>query len=226
MKKALLFGLGLVVIAGAVLGGSLVRSVVRLETDAPPAPTLLEVSRLALAVGGPRGRGAAQRFSVRIVCPAEILEDESPTVELRFELAGNPDGEAPEPSPMTAEVELSSATFKIVPSPRISRSGTPPFVYTWVVTPQSLGRHALLVDIAQLLDRDSIDVLEDVVTLNGKALATANATSLALPVRVLTEWGISGRTFNLLRAAVGLLGFILTYPLWIQWVRRLLGWKE
>ena len=224
MRTSLLLSSGLVLLVGAVVAGPVIHRRVRFSTDPAAGPAQVEWFRRALELGGPRGRSTERRIDLKVTYPEEIRENEAPSVELRYDeergLTGEPPGE------ITAAVALSSPAFQITPGEPIRRSGVPPFTFAWVVQPKAEGRYALLLDLGDLLQRDSLEVLDDKVTLNGQAVHLEDARSLVLHVRVFTVWGISRTTFEALRAGGGILGFILTYPLWIQWVRRRLGWKE
>jgi hypothetical protein len=224
LKTALLLAAGSLLLVLAVAAHAVIGRFVRLETDPRVAPGLLELSRVALDVGGPRGGGRERRISVRVAYPEELRENEATSVELRYDEEGAP-GEPP--APIAAAAELSSPAFEISPAQRIERRGVPPLTFTWVVKPESEGRYALLLDLDALpLEGDAVEVVGERVTLNGREVTMPEGDALLLRTRVFTVWGITGKTFGALRAGVGFLGFVLMYPLWTPWLQRTLGWTQ
>lgn len=217
LKTALLLAAGSLLLVLAVAAHAVIGRFVRLETDPRVAPGLLELSRVALDVGGQRSGGRERRISVQVAYPEELRENEATSVELRYDEERAP-GELP--SPITAAAELSSPAFEISPAQRIERKGVPPLTFTWVIKPEAEGRYALLLDLDALRQRNAVEVVGERVTLNGRQVTMPEGDALLLQTRVFTVWGITGKTFGALRGGVGFLGFVLMYPLWIPWLQR------
>lgn len=100
-----------------------------------------------------------------------------------------------------------------------SESITP---HPWVITPKSEGEFFIMLDFSSTIE-DSVFPVELVATINNEPAALENGAILTLPIRVTTIFGISQRTFELIRYAFIILGFVLTLPFLKGTFQRIVG---
>ena len=84
--------------------------------------------------------------------------------------------------------------------------------HPWVITPKSEGQFFIMLDFSSTIE-DSVFPVELDATINNEPAALENGAMLTLPIKVTTIFGISQRTFELIRYAFIILGFVLTLPL-------------
>ncbi len=125
---------------------------------------------------------------------------------------------------------LSGPNFKVKPSEfqevPLSQEGKTKL--SWLLQPEKIGQHVALLDISQLVRQSGggmMGVFFDASRLEGpnlnRRLNTPSDAVIELPIRVVTMWGISNRSFQLLRAFVALAAFVLATPLAYNLLRHL-----
>ena len=128
------------------------------------------------------------------------------------------------PLPENATITLSSPAFAIEPSETqtLRDDETGSAECKWLIAPESEGRHRLLLDISKLLwNASEGSRLTNSLSLNDEEIAVG-AGQLQLMVNVFTIWGIRRTTFNIIRAGIGVFGFLLTLPLIRDIIARLI----
>lgn len=222
-------GLGLVLVLVSVTAVLSAREGLRFVGDArAPDHRLDVVGTVADEVRNGTTEETVYRISVRH--PSEMRINESRTVELTFDAALR-DGDREIPlGRLGAEVEatasLSATSFEIAPGSTIERRRIPPLALRWTIAPTTEGAHELILDASDLLGPDVPRPDRRTVLVNGREATGFDAELIPLRVRVFTPWGISRNLFHGLQGALGLVGFILMYPLWIEGMRRAMGWHE
>ena len=116
------------------------------------------------------------------------------------------------------EARIDSAGLEISPKANVTMAAGGRAL--WTILGTSLGRQTLTLSFQQ-----GDMLLEASSAVPSGARADGSSLQLAR-VEVLHESGLSHRTFLVCRGAILMLAGLLTYPLWIQWVQRRLGWKE
>lgn len=123
-------------------------------------------------------------------------------------------------------VELHSSGFKISPSTKIQKTSMTelPTLFVWTIKPESEGDHTLVLDISQLIRRTTKDTLslENRLIVNEQEKKLDDYGILSFPVTVFTFWGISRKVYAVIRNIFLLMGFILMYPILLEWLKRCL----
>lgn len=122
------------------------------------------------------------------------------------------------------EIHLNSSGFEISPSTRqtISKSNNLPAELRWTITPKSEGEHLLLLKLPEAHELAPDYLISKLCyTLNGISQAVGDTSFYELPLTVGTAWGVSKTVEDSVRAFLALIGFILLYPLFLDfWKRR------
>ena len=166
-----------------------------------------------------------KKYIVQISYPIEMRENETTSVDISLDVSMSMN-DSPLLSlsqvnlPYEGSATLESAGFDIAPEGDVEKYGVPPLLFAWTIRPKSEGKHILLMNIAGLHEGGSVKVLDQSLTINGSRSPQENVDLLKLPVTVLTVWGISRITFELGSGIVALIGFLLTYPLLVDLLRR------
>ena len=129
-----------------------------------------------------------------------------------------------QPSTKSFSIELSSSAFKIAPQDKLKKEeGTVfPAQFLWTITPQQSGEHLLRIDLTEVLSTEYVGdpAYVQLFTVNGTPMDVTKWRTLTLPVTVHTYLGISKAAFSWIMYLGGLIGFVLMYPLFIDWVRN------
>ena len=135
---------------------------------------------------------------------------------------------------------LNGAAFTIDPKdPRSIKASTGlPLDVKWTVLPKLTGCHSLLLDVSRIKPSDETfhpTVLSksfvngnEVIPIsvenpNTGAFTVTPVNILELPVEVVTKWGISQRSADVITAVLIFIGFILNLPFFIKmmsWYRK------
>jgi hypothetical protein len=147
---------------------------------------------------------------IKLIYPEKIPQNESHIIQLivTTEVMGVA---APIKIDSAIGIRLLSSGFKIDPSAFIlKRKGQYDSLdFSWTIFAEKTGVQELLLDISELrLRQDDSAIL----VANGGAVKYSTADFYPVKIEILTLWGISQKTFNMIKYIVGLLGFILCLP--------------
>ena len=135
---------------------------------------------------------------------------------------------------------LNGAAFTIDPTDPLSFQASTglPLVVKWTVLPKRTGSHSLLLDVSRIKPSDETfhptvlsksfvngnEVIpKSVENPDTGAFTVTPVNILRLPVEVVTKWGISQRSADMITAGLTFFGFILSLPYisaMIPWVRK------
>lgn len=121
------------------------------------------------------------------------------------------------------EVKLVSSGFDIQ-GLSTAKEGAPfPLCFTWTISPKKEGKHELLLDLSEFVrDARSDSGLigaTDVRVRDGK-VDLKDGEVLPLQVLVTGQFGVPGWLVSAGASIPGFFGFILTYPLFVDWLKR------
>ena len=125
-------------------------------------------------------------------------------------------------APSNIEVKLVSSAFE-VQGLSIQKEGTPfPLYFTWTITPKKEGTHELLIDLSEIVRDSRLDS-----SINGKTdvrfgnIAGNLNEGVVLPLKIkVTQFGLPGWIINAGASLPAFLGFVLTYPLFVEWLNK------
>lgn len=180
------------------------------------------------------GPAAIRSSVVTVEYPETMLENETVPVRATYAVEYVPSEElktmrkifpedwgAAESADAIVRISLDSAGFEV--QPEGTRSLSPdtklPAVLDWTVSPKQEGRHFLRLAIEQ----ETLAVAaerERSVRLNGRPLTWDKPGSILMPVEVKSFWGSTRRTNNVIAGLVGFVGFVLTWPVLVAWLKR------
>lgn len=177
--------------------------------------------------------------NIAIAFPAEMTTDETRSVSLKVErfvvgldiAAGSASDEVKFEKKMTpvkalgrdVEVKLVSSGFDIQ-GLSTAKEGTPfPLRFTWTLTPKKEGRHELLIDLSEFVrdsrvDSDLIGATD--VRLRGAKIDLQDGTALPVVIQVAGPFGVPSWIVTAGASIPGFIGFLLTYPLFVDWLKR------
>lgn len=126
---------------------------------------------------------------------------------------------------------LSSSGFKVSPEDAIKRNKgqSLPAIFKWTITPEKEGYHPLVLDVSELLLYTSPKARDELTTqfvLNGAVTPLRDEGIVDLPVQVDTRWGIPQTWVTIASAVVGFAGFLIGYPVFVEWLKRWLGFDQ
>lgn len=154
------------------------------------------------------------RFTVGLDLPTEGSSD-----EVKFEKKLEPVKTLED----DAEVNLVSSGFDI-DGLSTAKEGTPyPLTFMWTISPKKEGKHELLLDLSEFVrdsrtDGQPIGTTE--VRLRDDKIELRDGTTLPLQVSVRGQFGLPSWAVTTGASLPGFLGFILTYPLFLEWLKR------
>ncbi len=197
---------------------------------------------------------SSTEVTINVSSPKEIPLNKSPNVELTFDensitfipnspLLDFPQSGVYETDIITTEgiyrkykgnypgggATLTSKTFDISPHNRREKPiGVDiPTKLRWTITPKKEGHHKLELDISELVSKETEDwSVSKTVRLNGIELEDTILDEIVIPVTVYTIWGISERMFGVIKALIGLIAFIFTYPIFVLILKRRFGMQN
>jgi len=177
--------------------------------------------------------------NVTISFPAEMSADETRRVSVKVERftvgldlpSGGSSGEVrfeKKLEPVKAvgrdvEVKLVSSGFE-VQGLSTAKEGAPfPLSFTWTISPKKEGKHELLLDLSEFVrdarsDSSLIGTTE--VRVRDDKIDLKNGAVLPLQVVVTGQFGVPGWLVSAGASIPGFFGFILTYPLFVEWLKR------
>lgn len=105
--------------------------------------------------------------------------------------------------------KLYSSAFDVAPLEQIKKTQLPNVLstITWIITPKNEGKHLLMLSLSYSEENNF----------------GFRDKTFKLVVRVLTIWGVSGLTYYILRGVLIFIGFVIVYPLFVDWVRKLIS---
>ncbi len=189
---------------------------------------------------GTRGNVIEERDEVHsrfsLTYPREIRENQTSVVSLRIEafvdrVVTDPISKQESARSRISDtleldeygaLRLTSSGFDIAPDQEISKPpGTRlPTEYAWTISPRREGEHNLLLDLSGFIGPlQENQQLESVLTVNERSVVFGDTQVLRLDVIVKTPWGVDGTTLTLIRAFFALLGFVLVYPVVVEWIK-------
>ena len=122
------------------------------------------------------------------------------------------------------KLELTSSGFSIEPKGEVSKQEeTPlPTKQVWTVTPTAEGSRSLLLRVEE---KEGGNWPTYEALINGASTQPDAGGFYVLPVSVTTFWGVSRLWASLIGFALTLIGAVLSYPIVVSILRRLLGLK-
>lgn len=121
------------------------------------------------------------------------------------------------------EVKLVSSAFDIQ-GLSAAKEGTPyPLVFTWTISPKKEGKHEILLDLSEFVRdarADSKVIGTTEVHLGHDGIDLKDGTALPLQVNVSGQFGVPGWIVTAGASLPGFFGFVLTYPLFVDWLKR------
>jgi hypothetical protein len=185
-----------------------------------------------------------QHFELRF--PLEMLENETRTFSLEYDQytivtsipdSSDPVGISPDTSILReqlfkpAKATLTSSGFDVSPNEPIEiQEGTNlPARFLWTIRPKSEGpRHDLLLDISNLLivPDERTTQLDNELEINGRQIQLDNYEIIPVAITVHTIWGVSRKTYEIVKYSIALLSFILMYPLVHEFLGNNLPWTR
>lgn len=121
-------------------------------------------------------------------------------------------------------VPLQSSALTIAPEAAIAPEDAGlPYVFRWTVSPKEVGEnHHALLDLADLISPSTEGGIFGTteISLAGQQTELKGGTQLVLPFKVVDDRTVGDRVLQMLAGAPALLGFILTYPLVVDWLKK------
>lgn len=123
------------------------------------------------------------------------------------------------------KLALRSAGIDIEPRDQVSISQRKklPQNVIWTISPKKTGVHTLILDIDKDLTTEQSAVLDATSKIISDYEADRtfynNSNSLVIDIEVLTKWGVSQLTEDITRGILALIGIIIAFPLFSDWVR-------
>jgi len=192
----------------------------------------IAISHMVSSITAARDNTALGSMSIKIDLSyhREMKEDETREIKIEYDATisrTDTNGRIDtirQPSTTSFSIKLSSSAFTIAPEKKITKKeGTDfPTQFLWTITPQQSGSHLLIIDLTEVL---SIEYMEnpaffELFTINGNSEDLIKSRTQTLPVKVYTPLGISKAASSWIMYLGGLIGFVLMYPLFIDWVKN------
>lgn len=119
--------------------------------------------------------------------------------------------------------QLISSAFDIQGISKIKK-GTPyPLHFDWTVSPKIEGRHDLLLDLSEITHNareDSAGGGATDVQIGDRKVELKDGVGLPLQIEVTGLFGLPKTIANAVISLPALLGFILNYPIFLDWLRK------
>lgn len=181
-----------------------------------------------------------ERMSLSVQYPKEIRENESPVIKLILSQHQQTKELTIEEAPygflepkiyqnvpaLNSDVsaKLVSAGFAIQPSETIikSKGSRLPVEFVWSIKPSTEGKHKVFFELSDTLKATAFDTRYSYSVNGGEVMFPPSGTIL-LSIVVTTVWGVSGVTVLLVKGAIGLLAFILMYPVLVGYLKSRLS---
>jgi hypothetical protein len=121
------------------------------------------------------------------------------------------------------QINLLSSGFEIQGLSDAKKGAHYPLVFTWTISPKKEGNHEMLLDLSNIV-RDARNDSEliglTVVRMNSNIASLKDGMVLPLTINVTGPLGVPNWIVSAGASIPGLLGFVLTYPLFVDWLRR------
>ena len=97
-----------------------------------------------------------------------------------------------------------------------------PHTFRWTITPRRVGQHLVMLDLQDIIDSSTGSPLFGTteVAIAGKIASLERGVQLPLAIMVFDEEKQFAWLWNTLNVIPALIGFVLTYPLFVEWLRR------
>jgi hypothetical protein len=177
-------------------------------------------------------------IDLKLIYPQDMQENQTSAVTLQYDvITARTDPvtfKVSEESwgklPLTIGASLNSSAFDIEPSEFLKKEpGHPlPVSFVWSISPQKEGDHILLLDISFLtsswqplaaVQRKLEPTPKIAFFLNEEEVSMTEFGVIQLPVKVHTILGVSNTTVDSIRAAIGLVAFVLLYTIFVDWMK-------
>ena len=224
--------LGTTLLAGALFGHLFLR----------PASDSVSIDKLELEVDkftrvmtgiGMQFAQKKERFFLSVNYPREIRENETPIVKLALSQQATKwtrmalkteSAEFQNVPALNNEVSarLVSAGFTIQPDSPIAKpkGSRLPVEFLWSIKPSGEGKHDIFLDLSSIPGTVDYGNATNVqYSVNGQEKQFPQSGMIPLAIVVKTVWGVSAVTVLLAKGAIGLLGFILMYPVLIGYLK-------
>lgn len=119
------------------------------------------------------------------------------------------------------EVKLLSSGFDVQGLSTVKEGAPFPLSFTWTISPKKEGKHELLLDLSEFVRdarTDSYGTTE--VRVRGDKVDLKDGTVLPLRVTVTGKFGVPSWLVSAGASLPGFFGFVLTYPLFVDWLKR------
>jgi hypothetical protein len=243
-RQRLVWGLALIAISGVLLMASFAWMLVLPMRDHGGRSSNATVSQYRSNVTAsttPSSPSLADptQTNITISFPAEMTADETRRVSVKVERftvgLDLPSGGSSEQmrfekklEPVKAvgrdvEIKLVSSGFD-VQGLSTAKEGAPfPLGFTWTISPKKEGKHELLLDLSDFVrdarsDSSLIGTTE--VRVHDDKIDLKDGAVLPLHITVTGQFGVPGWLLSAGASLPGFFGFILTYPLFLDWLKR------
>jgi hypothetical protein len=228
--------LGTSFILAALVSGELSSRLAPESSEPPPLGEATLAQRRIVDPRTPKRFEVTDNLGLRIEYPLELRMNQTGTVKVRLsqdqeisDYTSNPKRIVHrERNEVPASLTLESLAIEVLaPSVKTIPTGSKlPAERLWSIKPKDEGDHNLVLNVSSaLMTASSADLVEANLLVNGDALQLPPSGDIPLPLKVTTVWGVSEVTVNIVRAAIGLGGFILMYPLLVEFLKRRMGYE-
>ncbi len=230
------FYLGSVFILAALTSGEFSSTLVPESSAPPPLGEATLSQRRIVDPRTPKRFEVTDKVNLRIEYPLELRLNQTGTVKVRlsrdqeiWDYTSSPKRIVhrelnEDPTSFTLgslAIEVLAPSVKTIPV-----GSKLPTERLWSIRPKDEGEHNLVLNVSSaLMTASSKDLVEANLLVNGDALQLPTSGDIPLPLKVTTVWGVSEVTVNIVRAAIGLVGFILMYPLLVEFLKRRMGYE-
>lgn len=227
--------LGSTLILAALVSGEFSSILVPAPSEPPPLGKATLAQRRVADPLTPKRFEVADNLSLRIEYPLELRLNQTGTVRVRLSRdqeiwdynPSNPKRIVPrEWNDSPTSFNLDSLAIEVqAPAIKTIPAGTKlPAERLWSIKPKDEGDHNLVLNVSSaLMAASSQDLVEANLLVNGSDLQLPASGEIPLPLKVTTVWGVSEVTVNIVRGVLGLLGFILMYPLLVEFIKKRMG---
>jgi len=184
---------------------------------AQPVPkTTASVSHTSVLL--PNGLPCVQT-NVLIIFPTEMSVDETRRISVKVERVA-PDCKRLLYLHSPFEVPLVSSGFDIQGLSTAKAGTSFPLTFAWTISPKKEGTHELLIDLSNIISHAGSDSKFTDVRVGDQKVELVDGAVLPLKIKVTGQFGVPGWIVNAGALLPGFFGFFLTYPLFVEWLKK------
>jgi hypothetical protein len=222
--------LGSFFILAALVSGEFSSMLVPESSEPPPLGQATLAQRRIVDPRTPKRFEVTDKLRLLIEYPLELRMNQTGTVKVRlsrdqeiWDYTSSPKRIVHrERNEVPTSFTLGSLAIEVLapPAKTIPAGAKLPAERLWSIKPKNEGDHNLILNVSSaLMTASSADLVEANLLVNGDTLQLPPTGDIPLPLEVTTVWGVSEVTVNIVRAGIGLVGFILMYPLLVEFLR-------